>query len=266
MPEETSTGYSRTEVRVGDDNRYRGFVMDEADVNLMQTSTSYDDRDEAALALAEGFLIMRTEAQALDRRIFRRILRPKLRGVTEVRMSARQLYRGYVMNKRGVNILQTSTSYDYDGEARAVLDQSYQIMEHEIPAPGQPGHGPLLRLADVRRPLMARGFDLNWYGDAILKSLLEAAREGIDETMEEATADAVANTPVVTGTLQGSIRPHEPAEIKGKMVEGVWGSQAVHYAIYVETGTSRSRGRHMLGNAADKEYPKLTQRIARNVK
>ena len=97
----------------------------------------------------------------------------------------------------------------------------------------------------------------------MVNAVLESARDGIDETMGAAAAEAQPNTPYVTGNLRRSIRPHEPAQIKGNRVEGEWGSHDVDYALPVEVGTATREGRHMLTNAADKEYPQLPDRIAR---
>ena len=98
-----------------------------------------------------------------------------------------------------------------------------------------------------------------------MKAVLEAARGGIDETMGAAAAEAQPNTPYRTGTLRRSIRPHEPAQIKGDRVEGEWGSHDVNYAIHVEVGTANREGRHMLTNAADEEYPHLVGRIKKRL-
>ena len=107
---------------------------------------------------------------------------------------------------------------------------------------------------------MPRGFRLFWKGDQIKDRLLNAARQGIDETMAAGVVEAKNNTPVVTGTLQGSIQ-FRPARIEGDRVVGRWGSFDVNYAIYVETGTRGRPGVNMLRRAADQEEPKLLDRI-----
>ena len=107
---------------------------------------------------------------------------------------------------------------------------------------------------------MPRGFRLFWKGDQIKDRLLNAARQGIDETMAAGVNTAKPLTPVDTTTLQGSERI-EPARIEGDRAIGLWGSFDVGYAIYVETGTRGRPGVNMLRRAADQEYPKLLDRI-----
>ena len=103
---------------------------------------------------------------------------------------------------------------------------------------------------------------LRWYGDRVQARLLEAIRQGIDETMAECVNKAKPKTPVLTGTLQGSIQ-FRPAEVKGDSVSGVWGSFDVNYAIYVETGSLGRPARNMLRSSAAEEYPRLIERIRR---
>ena len=107
---------------------------------------------------------------------------------------------------------------------------------------------------------MPRGFRLTWKGDQIKKRWLEAARQGIDETMAAGVVEAKRNTPRVTGALQGSIKT-ERARIEGDKAIGRWGSFDINYAIYVETGTRGRPGVNMLRRAADQEEPKLLDRI-----
>ena len=112
---------------------------------------------------------------------------------------------------------------------------------------------------------MPRGFRLDWKGDQIKKRLLNAARQGIDETMADCVVEAMKNTPVDTTTLQGS-EEFEKAVIRGDVVSGRWGSYDVEYAFYVEVGARGRPGENMLRDAADKEYPKLKKRIAERFK
>ena len=107
---------------------------------------------------------------------------------------------------------------------------------------------------------MPRGFRLDWKGDQIKDRLLNAARQGIDETMAAGVNTAKPLTPWVTGTLRRSIKIR-PARIEGDRAIGLWGSFDVNYAIYVETGTRGRPGVNMLRRAADQEYPKLPDRI-----
>jgi len=114
-------------------------------------------------------------------------------------------------------------------------------------------------------PKKRGGVSLKWRGPEVQASVLEATRKAIDETMGDASVEAQQNTPVRTGTLKRSIRPHQPAQVQGTRVEGEWGSHDVGYAIFVEVGTSNRSGRHMLTNAADQEYPKLAGRIKKRL-
>ena len=109
---------------------------------------------------------------------------------------------------------------------------------------------------------MPKGFRLDWKGDEIKDRLLNAVRQGIDETMAACVNKAKPRTPVVTGTLQGSIQ-FRPARIEGVRLVGRWGAfEGKHgYAIYVETGTRGRPGRNMLRSSAAEEYPKLADRV-----
>ena len=107
---------------------------------------------------------------------------------------------------------------------------------------------------------MPRGFRLDWKGDEVKKRWLEAARQGIEETMAACVVDAKRETPVRTGTLQGSVR-FEPAKVRGNEAKGTWGSFDVNYAVYVEVGTRGRPGVNMLRDSADENYPKLAGNI-----
>ena len=122
---------------------------------------------------------------------------------------------------------------------------------------------------------MPKGFKLDWKGDDVLKQVVKATRQGIDEVMGECVVDAQANTPVLTGNLRRSIKPQEPAHEEGDVVVGVWGSagignreseEDVGYAFYVEVGSRGRPGRNMLRNAADKNYPRLEDTIAKRLR
>lgn len=101
---------------------------------------------------------------------------------------------------------------------------------------------------------------LIWRGGEIQKKIQQAARRGIDETLARCVPIAKANTPVRTGTAQGSIK-FEPAIVKGNRVVGRWGSFNVRYFIWLEIGARGKPGRHMLRSAAAREYPQLKARI-----
>ncbi len=113
---------------------------------------------------------------------------------------------------------------------------------------------------------MPKGFKLDWKGDDVLKQVVKATKDGIDEVMGECVVDAQANTPVLTGNLRRSIKPQEPAHEEGDVVVGVWGSADVDYALPVEVGSRGRPGRNMLRNAADKNYPRLEETIAKRLR
>ena len=112
--------------------------------------------------------------------------------------------------------------------------------------------------------------EFNWYGDAVLKKALNAARQALDETTAACVEHAAKNTPVDTGAAQGSV-DLVPAEIKGDLVEAEWGSfefadnnsEPVGYYVWLNYGTGQRPGGFMLENAADAEYPKFPRRMAR---
>ena len=126
-----------------------------------------------------------------------------------------------------------------------------------------------------------KNVDVDWRGKQVRRAIQRASQRAIDKTTAECVDDAKQNVPVVTATLQGSLRI-EPAEIKGNVVSGRWGSFDVNYALAVEMGnrslvpaggdtkrdqrTGTGRGIRtgntgFLRGAADKEYPKLAARI-----
>lgn len=109
---------------------------------------------------------------------------------------------------------------------------------------------------------MSQTYRLNWKGDDLKGKMAKAAIDGIDETMAAAVTAAKRLTPVRTGALQGSIR-FVPARRAGDMVYGIWGSFNILYAVYVELGTYRMRGRFMFRQASEQEYPKLRARISK---
>lgn len=104
-----------------------------------------------------------------------------------------------------------------------------------------------------------------WNGRKIADAVHTAARLAIDETMARCIAPAKAATPVVTGAAQGSIQ-FKPAVRTGNRTSGVWGSFNINYFLWLEIGAQGRPGRHMLRNAAAKEYPQLRNRIANRLR
>lgn len=128
---------------------------------------------------------------------------------------------------------------------------------------------------------------LNWKGDDVVKNVRRATRMGIDETLSACVKRAKDDAPVRTATYHGSIQMR-PAVLEGGKMTGYWGSFRVLYAIFIELGTRAhiirpktkkalywpgsahpvkevkhpgTKGKHVLINAANKEYPKLAGRI-----
>ena len=141
---------------------------------------------------------------------------------------------------------------------------------------------------------MASNTTVVWRGGAVRRRVEQATREAFDETMALCVATAKSNTPVKTAALQGSIRL-DPSRLKGNVVEGIWGSFDINYALAVEVGTrggavqvsahtrtnqagtthnvrAHTRitnprpGRNMLRGAADEHYPGVRQRIAKRLR
>lgn len=103
---------------------------------------------------------------------------------------------------------------------------------------------------------------LKWNGKPVIDKTLLAAAKGIDSVMAKCIVMAKVDVPVVTATLQGSIRM-EPAQIQGDVLVGKWGSYNVMYAVFVELGTIHMDAQPYLRPAADKYYPTLPGEIRR---
>lgn len=101
---------------------------------------------------------------------------------------------------------------------------------------------------------------LNWNGKAVQEKTIEATRKAMDRVMAKCVLDAKAEVPVVTATLQGSIRM-QPTKIEGDALVGRWGSHNVVYAVFVELGTIHMDAQPYLRPAADRNYPTLPGEI-----
>lgn len=119
---------------------------------------------------------------------------------------------------------------------------------------------------------------LDWEGEKVKKKMIDSIKRGIDATMSAAAIyskqkrfrrGAGKLSPIAgiltnrTGTLEGSIRPVKKAEVVRDEIVGLWGSVDVLYAIIHELGLGNVSARPFLRPAADAEYPKLSNRIAR---
>lgn len=109
---------------------------------------------------------------------------------------------------------------------------------------------------------------LEWRGDDVKRHVLQATLGGMDETLAACVRTAKPmyrpGHGLVTATLQGSIQMR-PAQLRGDVVVGVWGSFDVNYAIYVEMGTGKMAAQGQLRRSADIEYPRLADRIRRRL-
>jgi len=103
---------------------------------------------------------------------------------------------------------------------------------------------------------MPGGVRINWKGKEMEGRVAKASRAGIDVVMALCVPAAKSETPVITGTAQGSIQMR-PASIMGRRIVGIWGSFNVNYFIWLEIGARGRAGRGMLRRAADRFYPTL---------
>ena len=125
---------------------------------------------------------------------------------------------------------------------------------------------------------------VHWNDDALRKTIRQAVATGINIIASECVQDAKENVPIVTAVLDGSIGVWEPAKPDDDIIQAIWGSREVHYALGVELGdrsliptqsdlprrpargTPRNSGRTgFLRGAADKYYPELATRIAAEI-
>lgn len=101
-----------------------------------------------------------------------------------------------------------------------------------------------------------------WRGDKIVAKVEQAAREAIDETTA-AAADAAQGShwwQSRSGQLEDEI-VNEPAKVKDGKITGRFGStqRRGFYGLFHE------RKQPFLRPAADREFPKLAERIAKKV-
>ena len=99
---------------------------------------------------------------------------------------------------------------------------------------------------------------LGLFNTALSQALLD-----IGLTVE---GDAAANSPVRTGALRGSwvvdVNEGESSVTIGVPMDALKGN----YAKYVELGTSRMVGRHMLGNALNARLPEFSEIVETKLK
>src|SRR5690349_13064326 len=104
-----------------------------------------------------------------------------------------------------------------------------------------------------------------WEGDAIMREVLEAARLGVDDTTKACVPIARALVHVDTHKLQNSIGI-VPAEIEGDVVNGWFGSiDDPGYALPQEF-LPEPQGKAFIRPAADREFPKVGDNIAKRLR
>lgn len=104
-----------------------------------------------------------------------------------------------------------------------------------------------------------------WHGDAIMAELLEAAREAVDEITGACVPLGRALVHKDTHRLEGGIGTI-PATVAGDVVTGAYGViDDPGYALAQEF-LPEPQGKAYIRPAADAEYPKLGDRIAKRLR
>ena len=111
---------------------------------------------------------------------------------------------------------------------------------------------------------MAKDFVLKWEGKKLLAITLEASERAVDETLQETALVMEADAPRDTGDLASSflteIKPRTGDNIEGR----VGADSRVYYAAAVEVNHPSKAG--FMRRAADREFPKLADRIGKGIK
>ena len=111
---------------------------------------------------------------------------------------------------------------------------------------------------------MPKSFSIKWEGDELLDITLDTVKRGIDETTAETASIMKGDAPRASGDLAEGIHS-EPASLQGKVVEGFVGADAKQaYAVAVEANHPSKAG--FMRRAAEREFPKLTGRIAGGIR
>lgn len=104
-----------------------------------------------------------------------------------------------------------------------------------------------------------------WNGDAIMREVLEAAREATDETTKDCVPIARGLVHVDSHRLQNSIG-FVPAEIEGDTVVGLFGVvDDPGYALPQEF-LPEPHGKAFIRPAADQGFPALGDNIAKRLR
>lgn len=104
---------------------------------------------------------------------------------------------------------------------------------------------------------------LTWRGEQVKRHVREAARLGVQSTLEDAVQRARKRHPgwkTRTGRLEASIQIFSIRETFRGGIVGIWGSDEV-YARYQEFGTARMPPNPFLRPSARTSYKRLKFRI-----
>lgn len=99
--------------------------------------------------------------------------------------------------------------------------------------------------------------DLKWNGKLARNQVERAIEQGMNVNLARCVQVVKTKTPVRTGILQGSMRMEPARKVEKNIIAGHFGSWDVNYAIFVEKGTVRMSGRHMMSETADEVFPQL---------
>jgi hypothetical protein len=105
---------------------------------------------------------------------------------------------------------------------------------------------------------------IDWDVDEQVAAAARACVAGVTETLELARTYAVGVTPVDIGWLRAGwavsdVEIHNLTHVVGTLYN------PVEYAGFVNDGTSRMQGRHMLEQAVDAVFPTVGARIQRRM-
>jgi len=100
----------------------------------------------------------------------------------------------------------------------------------------------------------------SWRGDEVVARIARASKLAIDETTHACVIPAKDRVHVKTRLLQGSIQAKDAVYTPERGWIGRWGSFNVNYALAQEI-SPEPKGKAYLRPAAQKEYPKLVDRL-----
>jgi hypothetical protein len=115
--------------------------------------------------------------------------------------------------------------------------------------------------------MSSEGVKITWKGDALKAQIDKATESAVNETLDDAVAQAKSNHPGwknETGNAEAGIR----AEKAKKHGDGHYEGQLVGetpYDIFLEIGARGHAGDHTLRRAADVHFPKLGEKIKKRL-